>query len=216
MLGLLGGLLGRGLARSFVARPLAGRPLAGLIANRALRNAVSPGRGGGGMASGPAPMQSPQQDAAPAEATVAEQAQPQELAPMAAPQDSPAVQTAKAGGKVTDSLLEAPPPVERPQPQADDKVAPPAQIANKTETSAPVAQVEGQQYPAVPETPLSGLADRIGDMPEPRNAVFEDPVPLKPADVKSQARHTASRPDMSFGLASTSTAYSPSYYFRGR
>jgi hypothetical protein len=129
-------------------------------------------------------------------------------------QDSPAVQSASAGAKVTDNLLEQPPPVEAPKPQIEDKVAPPAQIDNKTDTLAPVAEVSGEQFPSVPQNPLSGLADTMGEMPKPRRIVFEDPVPLKPVDTKSQAKHGQSRPDMSFGMASTATAYTPSYYSR--
>lgn len=209
MLGLLGGLLGAGLARR-----AASRPLGGLLAGRMVRNAMSSRRGG--MSQGGAPEDAPQ----------AQEGQQEEQAPATQPAppvqqaelqaDSPAVQTAQAGGQVTEKLLDPPPPVEQPKPQAEDKVAPPAQIANTTDTSSPVAMVQGDQYPSVPQTPLSGLTDQIGDAPPPRNIPFEDPVPMRQADVKSQAKHTANRPDMSFGLANTSTAYAPRYSYRGR
>jgi hypothetical protein len=213
MFGLLGGLLGRGLARPLMARPRG--MLGGLMAQR-LRNARS---GGGGIGGGGAPAGGPStggdtQAVAPTPQTPDPVAAEAPVTP-AAPQESPAVQSAESGAKVTENLLEKPPPVEAPKPTVEDKPAAPAQVVNKTDTLAPVAQVQGDQFPSVPQNPLSGLADTMDDMPKPRRINFEDPVPLKPADTKSQAKYGQSRPDMSFGLATTSTSYSPSYYFRG-
>lgn len=239
MFGLLGGLIGRGVARSFAARPMfSGRPLAGLLAGRAVRNAINPRQARPSSLSGgraPEQAEKPQEGQPPA-APVQEGVPPAPVQATAQPpQPKPQVErqaenlqevaqerqqttqnpTAAADQRpVTEGLLEQAPPSQAPQPQIEEKVAPPPQVVNQTDALTPIAMPEESQFPNVPQLSLSGLIDRVGDIPPRRYMAAEDPVPLKPADVKSQARHTANRPDMSFGLANTATSYTPNYSYR--
>lgn len=232
MLGLLGGLLGRGLARS-VAGGMARRPLIGALMRR--------------RSMGQRPMM--QSRAAPAQARPAEEQPPQEAPPQ--PQQTPQQQEGEPlvqpsqpqpvvqqvsqdlqrveqqrqevaqnpdqkldQRPVTAGLLDEPPATQAPTQKPDGELAPPAQIANQTDSLAPVAQREEEQFGNVPQLALSGLVDKISDAPPRRIAPPEDPVPSKPADTKSQARHGQNRPDMSFGLANSWSSYSPSYSYR--
>lgn len=241
MFGLLGGLMGRGIARSFAARPaFAGRPLAGLLAGRAVKQAINPRQARpSSLSGGRAPDQTEQgEDAqAPQQAPVEEMQSPQPQQQASQP-PAPQPQIEKTATElrevaqerqqttqdpqqqpedrpVTAGLLDEAPAVQTPQPpQSEDKVAPPQQVVNQTDVLTPVAMAEESQFPNVPQLNLSGLIDRVGDIPPRRIMAAEDPVPLKQADVKSQARHTANRPDMSFGLASTATSYTPNYSYR--
>lgn len=240
MFGLLGGLMGRGMAGAFASRPMAHRPLAGLLAGRAVKNALNPRQAQpSAFASGKAPPTAekpePETDNAPveqgepqAEQPVAQQRQPQQpLQPVqknaeelqqVEQERQQTIQTPEEKvdqRPVTAGLLEeAPAATPERQPTDPDMVAPPEQVVNHTESLTPVAPIAGEQFGETPPLFLSGLVDRIGQQPPRRFFAAEDPVPMKQADVKSQARHTANRPDMSFGLASSATSYTPSYSYR--
>lgn len=239
MFGLLGGLMGRGIARSFAARPaFAGRPLAGLLAGRAVKQAINPRQSRpSSLSGGRAPEQQEREEPLPPQQASVESPQAPQAQPTAQPatpepqveknasqlqevaqvrQETTASPESKPDPRpVTSGLLdEAPAAQAQQQPQSEDKVAPPQQIVNQTDTLTPVATPQDLQFPSVPQLNLSGLIDRVGDIPPRRIMAAEDPVPLKQADVKSQARHTANRPDMSFGLASTATSYTPNYSYR--
>lgn len=239
MLGLLGGLLGRA-----VARPMMGafgrRPLIGMLAGRKARNAINPRQA---RPASFAPRQAPEEEQEPqpaqqgAEEAPVQPAQQQDAIPQQQPtaQAQPAQdlsanlkeveqerqQTLADPEQKTDQrpltadlLDDAPPAMSQQQPQTEEKIAPPDQVVNQTDALSPVAQQGDQQFGQVPELFLSGLVDRIGDQPPRRFFAAEDPVPTRPADVKSQARHTGNRPEMSFGLANSATSYTPSYSYR--
>lgn len=239
MLGLLGGLMGRAIARPAMGG-FGRRPLMGLLANRAARNAINPrqARPSGfanrtapeeaekpqpGQPEGQEQQQAPQQQAQfepqqqPATPTQPVEQVSQNLREVEGErQQTLAVPEQKADPRpITAGLLdEAPPTAAQPQPQTEDKVAPPPQFVNQTDALSPVAPQADQQFGAVPELFLTGLVDRIGDQPPRRFLAAEDPVPTRPADVKSQARHTGNRPEMSFGLANSATSYTPNYSYR--
>jgi len=241
MLGLLGGLLGRGLARPRMGA--AGRrPLMGLLGGRLARNAINPRQARPSALAGRQAPQEPEEPDPEQQQTVTPQEQVQPAQQQeAAPQQQPTAQVQPAQ-KVSANLQEveqdrqqtlaspeqkvdqrpltadllddAPPVVAQQQPQTEEKVAPPDQMVNQTESLSPVAQQADQQFGQVPELFLSGLVDRIGDQPPRRFFAAEDPVPTRPADVKSQAKHTGNRPEMSFGLANAATSYTPTYSYR--
>lgn len=236
MFGLLGGLMGRGMARPMMSRPFARKPLGGLLGGRLMGNALNPRRArptslSGGRAPEEAEKDEPQQAAPPVQAEAAPQEQPTVQPPAPPPasekmaegfrdtqetrqETTQEPQAAPEQKTVTSSLLDEAPPAAAPQKPDEDRLAPPQQVANMTDAMTPVAPQEELQFPNVPKLDLSGLTDRVGEIPGRRNILVEDPVPLKQADVKSQARHTANRPDMSFGLASSATAYTPTYSYR--
>lgn len=241
MLGLLGGLLGRGMAGGFASRAMSRRPLGGLLAGRMARNAINPRQA---RPSGFANRQAPEEAEKPqpnSESGPVEQQAPPPPQESVQPTQQPAqpqqpiqqnaeelrqVETERQqtiqnpedkvdSRPVTAGLLDEAPPAAAPQADEQaDKVAPPPQVVNQTEALSPVAPMEGQQFGETPQLFLSGLVDRIGDEPPRRFFAAEDPVPTKQADVKSQARHTGNRPEMSFGLANAATSYTPNYSYR--
>ena len=235
MFGLLGGLLGRAIARPMMGA-VARRPLMGMLAGRAARNAINPRQARPTGVLGrqePEAAEKPQPEQPGVQATT----QPQEAQPQQQPM-TPAPQADRVSANfqeveqerqqtlanpeqkvdqrplTADLLDEAPPVAAQPHPQTEGKVAPPEQFVNQTDSMSPVAQQADQQFGQVPELFLSGLMDRVGDQPPRRFFAAEDPVPTRPADVKSQAKHTGNRPEMSFGLANSATSYTPSYSYR--
>lgn len=231
MLGLLGGLLGRGLARS-VAGGMARRPLIGALMRRRSMGQSPMQQARVAPAQARPAEEQPQQEAAPQQAVQGEQ----ELAPGVQPsKPQPVVQQVSQDLQqveqqrqevaqnpeqkldqrpVTAGLLDEPPTTQAPTQAPDGELAPPAQVANQTDSLAPVAQREEDQFGSTPQLALSGLVDKLSDAPPRRIAPPEDPVPSKPADTKSQARHGQNRPDMSFGLANSWSSYSPTYSYR--
>jgi hypothetical protein len=116
---------------------------------------------------------------------------------------------------VTEGLLEEAPPAASPRPDStQDELPPPQTVVNQTEADTPVARPADETFPNVPQFALSGLVDTVGDIPPRKNIIVEDPVPTRPADTRSQARHTGNSPMYAPQLAQTATAYNPNYSYR--
>lgn len=241
MFGLLGGLIGAGIGRAVAARPMfRATPLAGLVAGKVVQNAISPRRAAPSSSGGGAPPGSPRpetpQQAPPTPAAQGQEAeqtqqvqQPQQPKPMVqqatenvrevAQQQQKAMQQpapAPAPQKpVTADLLDENTPSAPPQQRlGGDAIPKPPVVANQTESASPVAKPADEQFPNVPQLALSGLTDKIGEPPPRRTFAMEDPNPSKPADTRSQAKHTGNAPAYEYQTLGSNTALTPAYSYR--
>lgn len=230
MLGLLGGGLLRGAARGGARGGLLG----GLLSRARQSRQGSFGSGGGAAPQQPTPeQQAPQEqepdttevvqqptgspavqavaDAPPVERITApiQEAEQQRQVAQVSPEDAPEQRT------VTQGLLdEAPPAADVRSDSTQDELPPPPTVVNQTDVQTPVARPAEETFPNVPQFALSGLVDTIDDIPPRKRIMQEDPVPMRPVDTKSQARHTANSPTYAPQLAQTATAYAPNYSYR--
>jgi hypothetical protein len=167
-------------------------------------------------------VQQPQQAQQPEAAPAQQPSQPQPLVEQASESigqvEQQRAEVAQSPGTtveqrpVTEGLLEPAPPAAAPQKGAETPA--PAQIANQTDTLTPVAQQSDEQFPATPQLALSGLVDRIGEMPERRSFPMEDANPSKPVDVRSQAKHTQNSPGYNYQTLGSWTALTPNFSYR--
>ena len=242
MFGLLGGLLGGGIARrGLLSRPLANRPLGGLLAKRMMSNrGGSPSPGGGAPAQAPPPQedQTPeaskptesQEAPAPKQApeppplvqqtsqkldTVAEQTQENTQAPPKQIAEDPVEKKPQEKQEATAGLLDDAPPVQSQSPPLGSEEKPvPQQVVNQTDQGGPVAQAADETFPNTPPLALSGLVDKIEEIPDRRTFPMEDPNPTKPVDTKSQAMYGQSGPNFSYQTAGSWTSMTPNLSYR--
>jgi hypothetical protein len=241
MFGLLGGLLGGGIARrAMAARPMARRgPLAGLLANR-LRGGSGgvqqQSRGSGSPAAQAEPQQQQQQQEveAPTEMEQPQQS-PVQNGTSQQVQPRPFVQTASKGIEQQDAMnqknLEGQPPQARtvtsellePGPAAPDQaprlgadaMPQPESVVNQTSTSAPVVQPERKEFGSIPEVAMPGIEQKLEDTPPRHQFAQEDPNPTQPLQM-SQSEYTGNAPPYRYQSAGSATAFAPQFSYRRR
>lgn len=236
MFGLLGGLLGGGLRRSMPTR----RPLLGLLANRMSRSGSSTQQ----SSSAPRNQVQQQQEQQQQEKKQEEQQQQeQEQAAQAeqAPQQTaqappPLVEKASSDMQkvatqrqesleqpqkpqeqrpVTAALLDDQPTAATQTPRLGSDAPPQAEsLVNQTEAPTPVAMPAEDKFPNAPQLALSGLVDKISEIPDRRSFPMEDPNPSKPADTTSQAAYTQGSPSYHYQTMGSWTALTPSFSYK--
>lgn len=230
MFGLLGGLIGGAMRRSMPVR----RPLMGLLSRR------MSGGGSGTQSTSSAPRNQVQQEqpGQPEEKKQeAPESQPVDPAPQPSPPTPPPMvekasndiqevaeqrqqateqpQQAQDTRPVTAGLLDdgptvadrSPPLGSKEQPQVESRV-------NQTEEMTPVATPAGEKFPSTPPMALSGLIDKVGEIPDRRTFPMEDPNPSKPADTTSQAAYTQGSPSYHYQTLGSWTALTPNFSYK--
>lgn len=175
MLGLLGGLLGRGIAGGMASRAFAARPrgpLAGLLANRSRRMASSRG-GVGEQQDRREPEQRPEPE------------QPQQAAPESQPEP------------VASSQPQQSQQSQQPQPFVQQASQPIQETAQQQQAAA--AQPPSPGQPAEVEPPKTATAGLLDDPPplqEARPRSAEEPVPEPQAVVnQTESPSPVARPE---------------------